>query len=172
MDAVRLGAWDYVTKPCSAAALKARIDEFVHQADQGGRRNGRVGPPAQEDLHAFVAGEGTTVLCADSSGDRGDHAPMLEGLRRMFGDLGFSPTRTRELTQSCVEAVAALSGGPGIGAARAALVGGRVLVGIGHPAEPPEELPEVFRRLRSEFGVQAGLVRHDGACTLVLSEAL
>jgi len=169
VEAVRLGAWDYVTKPCSAAALKARIDEFIEQVGGCGRRTPAAAPLADEELHAFLSGEGTQVLCADALPDRDGPGPLLDALRRMFRDLGFGPTRTRELTQSCVEAVAALSGGRGVGAARAALMEGRVLVGVSGPGEPPAELPET---LRSEFDVQARLVRRDGECTVVLSEAM
>jgi len=172
VQAVRLGAWDYVTKPCSAATLKERIDEFAEQAGASGRRIRLAGPPAQADLDAFVAGGGTTLLSADLSSQPGGLGLVLDRLRQAFHDLGFGPNRARELTQSCVEAAAPLSAGPGVTTARVALLGGRVLVGVGHRAEPPGELSEALDRLRDEFGVQAGVVSHDGGCTVVLCEAI
>ena len=97
---------------------------------------------------------------------------MLDALRRMLRDLGFGAVRSRELTQSCVEAIAALSGGPGVDTACAGLLGGRVLVGIGHRADPPDDLPATLDRLRNKFRVDAGLLQHDDGCTVVLSEAI
>ena len=46
VEAVRLGAWDYVTKPCRAADLKRRIDEFFASAES--RRRG----PARQERQA------------------------------------------------------------------------------------------------------------------------
>jgi ActR/RegA family two-component response regulator len=172
VEAVRLGAWDYVTKPCSAAALKRRIDEFLEQAGASARRAPAVGPLGQDDLRAFAAGEGTPVLSADPSTDAEGLAAMLGHLRKAFRDLGFDPVRAQELTQACVEAIAALSDGPGLGEARVALLGGRVLVGIHHSGGPPAGLAEALEKLRRQFGVQAAFVSQGGGCTVVLSEAI
>lgn len=171
-QAVRMRACDYVTKPCSISALKTRIDEFLQEADRLGRRNRPAGPPAQSDLDAFVAGGGTAVPLASASPNGCDAAAILDGLRALFLDLGFGPGRARDLTQSCVEAVAALSGGPGTRGGRAALLGGRVLVGVDCPGEPPAGLPVTLERLRARHDVHVELVHHAGGCTVVLSEAI
>ena len=170
VEAVRLGVWDFVTKPCSAKGLKARVDEFLGRRD--GRRVRPSGPPSGEELDAFAAGEGTPLLPQLRAGRAGRTEELLRRLRQAFADVGFDASRATELTQFCVETLAAFSEEEGTAEVRAVLRNGRLLVGIGAPGGPAEAVRARVGALRSKLRVEAGLLERNGACTVMLSEAI
>jgi CheY-like chemotaxis protein len=167
IEAVRLHAWDYVTKPCKAAELKQGVDDFLAARE----RRGPAGPFDDEALARFLAGEGTELLCLPPGFHRRDGAGAFGRLRRVAADLGLGPDRGEAVVQACVEA-AALLDGAGDCSVRAALFEGRLLIGLVGAPNGGDEAQARLGRLREEFAVDARVRTDDGRCSIVLSEAI
>jgi DNA-binding response OmpR family regulator len=172
VQALRLGAWDYVTKPCKAPELKDRIDEFFECAGRQPARLTAGGSLAQEDLADFAAGAGTEVLSLSTLEADRQASSVFGRLRGMFTDLGFRRERAEELVQFCIEAAAVLPDSNGGSRGRAGLLKGHVVVSVtGHCDAGDAEL-DMLRKVGEQFGVDTRIVRSDGRCSVVLSEAI
>ena len=171
VEALRLQAWDYVTKPCRAPDLKARVDAFFR--GNGGRRAGRAAPSPLDDeaLAAFLRGEGTEVLRFSPTGGDGNGGEAFSRLRGIFADLGLSHERAEALVQSCVEAAALLDAGRQ-GSGRAGLLNGHFLISVSGTCGGASGPSERLRRVSEQFGVDARLLAGGRRCSIVLSEAI
>ena len=168
VEALRLQAWDYVTKPCKAVGLKRRVDGFFQQA-----RLGRGRPPLQEaDAAAFLDGAGVDILPVSPLRSPEQNQAVFARLREAFAHLGLGEQRQAELLQSCVEAAAAVSAGDGQSRGRAALLKGHVVVGLTASTCAGALPAGVAHALGERFNVRAHVVRGDQACSIVLSEAI
>lgn len=172
IEALRLGAWDYVIKPCEAPSLKRRIEEFFARADAPAAPPASRGPLDAQDLAGSLAGAGTEVMpAAPLDGDlEADGA--FERLRGVFVDLGFGSQRAAELLQSCVEAAALLSRGNGGGWGRAVVFKGHLVISVSSRCDPGQVPPEALRKVNERFKVHARMVEGDNVCSIVLSEAI
>jgi DNA-binding response OmpR family regulator len=165
VEALRLGAWDYVSKPCRLAALKERIDLFPGR-DGAGREQAGLG---DRDAEVFAAGGGTQVLQLGPFESERQSADALGGIRQMLLDLGLGPDRAGQLIQACVEALAALPERDGGTCVRAGMLNGHALVGL---RVRGEVRPQAFETLADRFHVAGRLVRRGDESTLVLAEAI
>lgn len=164
IEALRLGAWDYVTKPCKVAYLKERIDEFTSRGDAQRKESaaGRVEPAR------FVEGAGTELLsCADLSTGAALESALAD-LQGAVLDLGFAEEEGAQLVQSCVDALGLIPDHEGV-KLRAGLLGGCLVVAFGLPGGAPDE---VLARLAGDCAVQARLHEREGESHLVLSKAI
>jgi CheY-like chemotaxis protein len=172
VEALRLQAWDYVTKPCRVHALKQRVDEFFRCGGLGRQRSDGPEGLQDEDLAAVLAGAGTTLLDASPLHPAERSREALGRLRGVFSDLGLDEARSARLLQSCVEAVALLSGSDGESRGRAALYRGHVVVRLSGRPGAGEVSADVLRGLTERFGVQGRLVRDEQFLSVVMSEAI
>ncbi len=172
VEALRLGAWDYRAKPFSVLALKERVDEFCRLKRTARAGAGSCAELAEADVMAFLDGAGTQLLpaCPLHSGD--GEVTAFDRLRDVFADLGFNAQRSGDVLQCCVEGAAALPEHNGDGCARAALLRGRLLVGLSAQNGAVEAPSAASVAFAERVGVDMRIVRRDGRCTVVLSEAL
>ncbi len=169
--ALRLRAWDYVTKPCEVRYLKQRIDEFLEETEDQHDRRSSPSRLGEKDLRRFLEGGGEEVfsfspLCLYDGSDE-----ALSRLREILRHLGYDEKRVAELLQVCVEAVALLCDGEQGGAARAGLFRGHVILCISGAAEE-EVRSENLEEISTELGVEARLVADGDVSSIVLSERL
>ncbi|MCK4283438.1 MAG: response regulator [Candidatus Brocadiae bacterium] len=168
VDALRLRAWDYVTKPCKVSYLKERVGAFVEDVERVGARS-RGEPLRDRDLRDFMGGAGTHLLSFDAVLPDGRSQDALAELRRMFTHLGLAAERAADLVQLCVEAIALVADETGGASARASLLNGYVLVGISGPREVQLDR---LTRISARLGVDARLVLADGTRGIVVSERI
>jgi len=170
LEALRLRAWDYVTKPCKVAYLKERIDEFFDEP----RRPGAVARPdelTEEDMRGFLDGAGIEVLSFGSLDGDEDSRRVLAALRDIFGHAGIGRERAGQLVQLCVEVVALTNGRAGRVQGRAGLLQGHVVVAMSGPGV--ENVPDQrLRQVAESLGVNARLLEHADTTSTVLSERL
>lgn len=166
IEALRLGAWDYVTKPCQVRYLRDRIREFVAASD------GQSHPPAKEadeaQLHAFLRGEGVELASFQPERVRAGASDDLDRLRTAIGHAGGAGEDADRLTQVCVEALALTDCANGEVRGRAALVEGHLLVGLIGEALP-QSAPDALRRIGTELDVRVESVADGTTRALVLS---
>jgi ActR/RegA family two-component response regulator len=172
VEALRLGAWDYMAKPCKVSCLKERVDEFFRQAEPIQAPARRPAPLQQADLRAFLDGAGTEIMSASPLHPADGGRTALARLRDAFADLGFAAERGADLLQSCVEAVAALPECNGRGRARAALLKGHVLVSLSGDCQIKEIPADTLRSFSERFDVDTRIVQRGSLCSIILSEAL
>ncbi|MHC4480233.1 MAG: response regulator [Planctomycetota bacterium] len=172
VEALRLGAWDYVTKPCRAPQLKERIEEFLSRDQAAAAARRAAGRLTEEELAAFTRGSGTEVLPPADLDSQGEDGEVFARLHRLFEDLGFSPERCARLVQSCVEAAAVLPACDGGLRSKAGLLKGHVLVGLTACCELGEVSGEMLETLSERFNVDARFVPDDGRCSVVLAEVI
>ncbi len=164
VDALRLGAWDYVTKPCDVAYMRKRIAEFVSRTPAAGPAEVEPEPVGEETVRAFLEGEGTGFMDAcDEAGQ-----VVFPRLRRVFADLGYRPQRTRELTQICIDLSACLKNCTGM---RAGALDGSVLVAFSGPAGHPAAL-DAARRASQRLSADIRIIQSDRELAVVLCEGL
>lgn len=168
VDALRLRAWDYVTKPCKVSYLKERVGAFIEDVERAGARS--QGQPLRDgDLRDFMGGAGTDLLSFEAVLPDGRSQDALSELQRMFTHLGLAEERAADLVQLCVEAIALVADETGGASARASLLNGYVLVGI---TGRREVQPDRLTRIGARLGVDARLVRSDGTRGIVVSERI
>ncbi len=163
IDALRLHAWDYVTKPCKVSYLKERVGAFVEDVERVSARS-RGQSLRDRDLRDFMGGAGTHLLSFEVV-----LPDALAELQRMFTHLGLAAERAADLVQLCVEAIALVADETGGASARASLLNGYVLVGISGPREVQ---PDRLTRISARLGVDARLVHGDGTGGIVVSERI
>jgi len=168
VQALRLGAWDYVTKPCDVAYVRRRVGEFLQRvpAQNGELRNASLG---DDDVVDFLGGSGTEVLSpvAMDVGE-GDPSP-LDRLKQVLTDVGLSERRGGQVVQFCVEAVACLRGRP---LGRAALLKGHLVIGVTGSSGADEESWRMLRRVWFGFELDVRVVESNGGCSVVLCEGI
>ncbi len=172
VEAVRLQAWDYVVKPCSAAALKARVEEFFRHETVRRSSTARLEPLGEGVLAEFLAGAGTELLGVADLGGPAGHGELFERLRRLFNDLGFSRKRCEDLVQCCVEAAAMLGDGGPYVSARAGAFRGHLVVALAAAGGAEGEPARALERVGEQFAVNVRLIGRDGERTVLLSEAI
>jgi CheY-like chemotaxis protein len=170
IQAVRLRAWDYVTKPCEARYLKERIDEFMQQAGDRHVRPTAERRLQEDDLREFLAGAGTEIFSFGPLDGDEHTAGLLDRLGGMFAHLGCGERRAGELVQMCVEAIALMTDGEGGGFGRVGLLKGHVLVSVSGSSDPGPG--RALDDLSGELGVDARLVAGKDRKSIVLSEGI
>jgi DNA-binding NtrC family response regulator len=88
LEAIRLQAWDYVTKPCKVAYLKERIDEFFDERSSVSRGEGEGERLPEADARAFLEGSGMELLSFEALEGDEDSRRALTALREMFAHAG------------------------------------------------------------------------------------
>ncbi|GAH83304.1 unnamed protein product, partial [marine sediment metagenome] len=169
VEAVRLGAWDYVTKPCDVRYMRQRIGQFVERAAGPLAADTASARLTSEDLAGFTAGAGTEILSLSPGGGEDYEQRVLALLDAMLADFGFSRRRREQILQVCVETMAGLADDWHV---RAGLLKGNVVVCVrGRPPvdRPTAGMPE---RVSAEFGLDVQVVESDGARTVLLWEGL
>jgi DNA-binding response OmpR family regulator len=169
IEAVRLRAWDYVTKPCQVSYLKERVDAFLKAAPSAAPNPAGAAPPDESSLRAFLDGAGTELLAFDRIDPDAQSHRVLDELRRVCGDLGFEGERTAGLVQIALEAIAALCDGDVRPLGRAALLEGHLLVGFSAPRSG-RTAADSLRAVAERLGLHARLLPCDGTDSIVLSE--
>ena len=170
VEAIRLRAWDYLTKPCRIADLKRRVDEFFEAGDAEGGTAGDRAPLEQEDIADFLNGAGTEVYSRKEIGMSDGVEDVLRSVTKFLCDLGFGEERALRLTQPLVEAMARVSGDGG--QCRAGLLKGHALVSFSAPGAVTAAWREMVEKLNAEMGTHARLIQGGERACLVLSEAI
>lgn len=162
VQALRLRAWDYVTKPCSANDLKERVDEFVARRGPAPSPGGLPDDRAADLLHG-----GTELLTLPSVRPQQNVGEALDRLGKVLRHLGLSSDRAEQVTQACLELLALLPDGVE-GRLRAALLDGCLGVAIGLPGVNGRLTEEFLADLGSRFQLSASLCRgQDGPHAVV-----
>jgi CheY-like chemotaxis protein len=172
IEALRLRAWDYVTKPCDVRMLRQTIAEF-----QEARRRPRTGrlrrrPLTGDEIDHFLGGGGTEVLAPwPLYVDERCREP-LERVQTMFADLGMAPGRAQELLQPCVEAVSLLGDDASGGHGRAGVLRGYVIVAVSGRCSLGCAARQSLDRIAEQFGVDVRVTESGGVHSITLSEAV
>ncbi|MFO7958562.1 MAG: response regulator [Candidatus Brocadiia bacterium] len=171
LEAIRLQAWDYVTKPCKVAYLKERIDEFFDDRSSAAGGEGAGERLSEPDARAFLKGSGMELLSFEALEGDEDSRRALTALREMFAHAGIEAERAGQLVQVCVETVALANGRAGRVRGRAGLLHGHVVVAMNGPGV--KEVPaERLREVAESLGVNVRLLERGGAISMVLSEGI
>ncbi len=168
VEALRLRVWDYVTKPCSIAHLKQRVEDFY--AERGGRPEDHAEQGADR-LVLFAGGHGTTLLEAEPQAHEGGVAASLDSLRSAVEDLGLPEAARQRLLQACVEMLALLPENGGT-ILRAGVVDGQLMVAFRSTDTDSAARACMVDELSSRFGVAAQAIECDDGTAVVLSEGL
>jgi hypothetical protein len=168
---VRLGAWDYVTKPCDVRYLRSRVDQFTRERGGEQLRLASRAPLSLQDVERFRAGSGTELLSLCGFEGQPAVEAALAALRRMFLDLGLGRQRGEELTQTCLEALA-MAPSPQQTALRAGLLKGNLVIDVSLPSNGWHGPRAFIDKLGSSFGLNVRSFDADGRCHVVLSEGL
>jgi ActR/RegA family two-component response regulator len=155
VEAVRLGAWDYVTKPCDVRYLRSRVDQFTRE----------------REVEEFRTGGGTEVLSLRGLDDGVQVADAVAMLREVFLDLGLGEQRGAELTQTCLEALA-MAPCPRETGLRAGLLRGNLVVDVSLPRNGWHGPRAFIDRLGSRFGLNVRSFDAGERCHVVMSEGL
>ena len=170
-EAVRLGVWDYRTKPCDIASLKQRVEQYFENEPEATSASSPARAPLDsEDLASFLEGAGTDLLRAQSVRPGEEAELWLNLLGTALLDLGFPRDRTFQITQPLVEALARVPAGGG--RCRAALLKGHVMVSLTAGADVADCWTELAQRLNVEFQTAASVCLQQDDCAMVLSEAI
>jgi len=169
VEALRLGAWDYITKPCRVEYLKERIEQYFQRQR---RRDGAAVRPAlsRRQMEEFLDGAGTELLRADTVDPEADG--VLERLCGVFIDLGCGRARALELAQPCAEALSALTERPGQGRVRAGLLEGWALVGVSGPRALEPERVRLVEAVCREFEIRIEVFQRGSANAIVTGTEL
>jgi CheY-like chemotaxis protein len=171
-ESLRLGVWDYLTKPCRVHDLKRRIDEFFQRAATRRLVSSLWSPLGDDDITRFLEGAGTEILTPSAVGAGDDGTEALGALCSALADVGFSKERTAEIIQPLIEGAAALDAGSA-GKWRAGLLKGHVVASLtvldDHYGVRCEG---VLEKLNETFDVNARMVRSGGVSSVVVSEAV
>jgi len=171
VEAVRLGAWDYVTKPCDVGYLKSRVDQFTRERGGEALRRASRTALSRRDVEQFRAGAGTPVLRLPTLGGEVGVGDAVGMLRDVFRDLGLSEQRAGELVQTCLEALA-MAPAPEHAGLRAGLLKGNVLVDVRLPRGQGQAARAFIDRLGSRFGLNVMFAEEDGHSHVLMSEVL
>jgi len=170
VEALRLGAWDYLTKPCDIRSLRRRVAEFAGRLD-GLRAHGKPEPLTGEDVRGFLAGAGTEIMASAALSAGGACIEPLDHLKAALCDLGITVERSAELLQPCVEALAGWAGSADV-CARAAVLKGHVLVSLADGRPVPSPLRRVLRGVGELFDVDVRVVETKTVHWIVITEGL
>lgn len=166
-EAVRVGVWDYRTKPCDVGALKQRVEEFMEKAAPSETSSSPHQKPAgAPDFSRFLRGEATDLF----SGTEQDPEELLTKLRRVLTDLGFQKERATRFIQGPIEALARCPEGPP--SCRTGLCDGRLMVALQCRNGCPEEWEEVAESLHQSFGTSSRQVEENGQTRLIFYESI
>ncbi len=171
VEAVRLGAWDYVTKPCDARYLRSRVEQFTRERGSDQLRRASRAALSAQDVEEFRSGAGTELLSLRALGAEMGVESAVGVLREMFLDLGLGMQRVAELTQTCLEALA-ITPSPEQAALRAGLLKGNVVIDVSLPTNGWQAPRAFIDRLGASFGLNVRSLEADGRCHVVLSEGL
>jgi len=171
VEAVRLGAWDYVTKPCDARYLRSRVEQFTRERGGEQLRLASRAALSAQDVEGFRNGGGTELLSLRTLGGEVGVEGAVGILREMFLDLGLGKQRGGELTQTCLEALA-IAPSPEQTALRAGLLKGNIVINVSLPSNGWQAPRAFIDRLGSSFGLNVRSFEADGRCHVVLSEGL
>lgn len=171
VEALRLGAWDYVTKPCDVRYLRSRVEQFTRERGGEQLRLASRTPLTPQDVESFRAGGGTQVLSLPALGGGEGVEGALAALHDMFLDLGLGGQRGAELVQTCLEALA-LASLPEQAALRAGLMKGNVVIAVSLPRNGWEKPRAFIDRLGSRFGLNVRSFEAGERCHIVMSEGL
>ena len=171
VGALRLGVWDYVTKPCDMAHLRRRIEEFLEQAPPPPPAEAAPEALSSEDIAGFLNGAGTPVLNVSLLESGEGVRLLLEGLRGVMADIGVGSERAEQILQVCVDAVAALANGADA-TGRAGLLKGRLMVALSCGGAPRLRARKALEEAAGCYGVDVQIIESEGACSVVLSEEL
>ena len=171
-ESLRLGVWDYLTKPCRVHDLKRRIDEFFQHEATRRLPSSLWSPLGDDDVTRFLEGAGTQILSPSAAYASDDGAGALCALRSVLSDLGFSEDRIAELIQPLIEGAAALDAG-GDGQWRASLLKGHVVASLTVLDDHYRVgCDGILEKLNDKFDVNARMVRSGGVSSVVVSEAI
>lgn len=172
VEAVRLGAWDYVTKPCDVRYLRSRVDQFTRERGGEQLRLASRAALSMQDVEGFRNGAGTELLSLRTlGGQEGGVEGAVGILREMFLDLGLGNERGGALTQTCLEALT-IAPHPEHTTLRAGLLKGNIVVAVSLPSNGWEGPRAFIDRLGSSFGLNVRSFEADGQCHVVMSEGL
>jgi ActR/RegA family two-component response regulator len=171
VEAVRLGAWDYVTKPCDVRYLRSRVDQFTRERGGEQMRLASRTPLSLREVEEFRTGGGTEVLSLRGLDDGVQVADAVAMLREVFLDLGLGEQRGAELTQTCLEALA-MAPCPRETGLRAGLLRGNLVVDVSLPRNGWHGPRAFIDRLGSRFGLNVRSFDAGERCHVVMSEGL
>jgi CheY-like chemotaxis protein len=171
VEAVRLGAWDYVTKPCDVRYLRSRVEQFTRERGGEQLRLASRTPLAAGDVDEFRLGGGTELLQLATLGGAVGLEEAVAMLREILLDLGLGRQRGAELTQTCLEALA-MAPDPRGTALRMGLMKGNVVIHVSLPANGWQGPRAFIDRLSSSFGLNVHSLEADGRCHVILNEGI
>ena len=171
VEALRLGVWDYVTKPCDVGYLRSRVEQFTRE--RGGEQMCLASrtPLTPQDVESFRTGGGTQMLSLEALGGEAGVEDAVAVLSEMLLDLGVGKQRGAELVQTCLEALA-LASSPERTALRAGLMKGNVVVDVSLPRNGWDEPRAFIDRLGSRFGLNVRSFEAGERCHIVMTEGL
>jgi CheY-like chemotaxis protein len=172
IEALRLQAWDYVTKPCDVRFLKRRIGEFFKHKEAHPDATRPRKRMDQAGLQSFLDGGGTELIGPVPARADQRAAETLGVVHRMLVDLGFDPGRADELVQPCVEAIGRLGVEQGGAHLRGGVFNGYAVVAISGSLGLDETTREAIDRVNAKFQTDARVMQEDGLCSVVLCEGI
>ncbi len=169
IEALRLRAWDYVTKPFDVRYLRGRVEAFVKGA--GGWPADHAGPAglSEEELEECPGGAVEILSLPNVHPDEPGH-DGLDRVKGLLDHLGLDAERCSDLVQVCLEAIALVGGEEGARVSAGLLAGHLVLAVCGEGG--PGRAGEVLERVRAELGVDARLVGTDGDRRIVICQKI
>ena len=171
VEAVRLGAWDYVTKPCDVRYLRSRVDAFTRERGGEGLRLASRKPLTPQEVDEFRTGAGTQVLSLPALGQDGGLEGAVAMLSEVLLDMGLGKQRSGELIQACVEALA-MASAPEQTALRAGLMKGNVVIDVSLPRNGWKEPGAFIDALGARFGLNVRAFEAGERYHVVMSEGL
>lgn len=167
IEAVRLHAWDYATKPCSIWDLKERVDEFLAWRDA-------LRPPREsictDHPTAALAGEGLRLLTLGEGG-AGTVDRTFTAIRELLAHLGLAADRAADLLQCCVDAWASLAQ-EGDGHGYACLLRGHLVIAMGNSTAGAGRAEQTAGDLAGRYALDVQAAWHEGQAFLVVCEPL
>lgn len=169
LEALRLGAWDYLTKPCDVHHLLERVEAFFRAQEEHPTRSARRPPLSEEDLQDFLSGRRTEVCLSEEAPTAERPEALLRALKAALYDLGLPARRAVEVLQGCVEALAAQERPV---RCRIGAVKGHVVIAFSGALSARDAWRRAMKRVVDAFGLDVRRVGSDDPCALVISESL
>jgi len=170
IESLRLGVWDYVTKPCKVSYLKERAEEFLERRGRGANKEAARPFPDEETVARFVRGAGTEVLSRAGVLTADETRKSMLSLEGLLRDLGCEEEPARQFLQLCLDGMAAI--GEDQAQCRVGFLEGHLMAGFAVGRDVTHLWCRFARALGHPRRVHARHVRQDGLFWFVISGQL